>query len=105
MGGAEVNTVDCVGQTPLFYAVSHVQADQIVPLLLQAGSAINQARWSDEWTALHIAAMMGLERIVDLLLAAGADPAMKTSEGFTAAKVEGQNTEIRQVKDQKRETN
>ena len=35
--GADVNTVDCVGQTPLFYAVSHVQADQIVPLLLKAG--------------------------------------------------------------------
>ena len=30
---------------------------------------------------------MGLERIVDLLLAAGADPGKKTSEGFTAAKV------------------
>ena len=30
---------------------------------------------------------MGAERIVDLLLAAGADPASKTSEGFTAAKV------------------
>ena len=35
--GAEVDTMDSVGQTPLFYAVSHVQADQIVPLLLKAG--------------------------------------------------------------------
>ena len=35
--GADVDTVDSVGQTPLFYAVSHVQADQIVPLLLKAG--------------------------------------------------------------------
>ena len=51
------------------------------------GCLINQARWSDDWTALHIAAMMGAERIVELLLAAGADPDKKTSEGFTAAKV------------------
>ena len=38
--GADVNTVDSVGQTPLFYAVSHVQADQIVPLLIKAGQYI-----------------------------------------------------------------
>ena len=42
--GADVNTVDSVGQTPLFYAVSHVQADQIVPLLLKAGQ---YSYWGD----------------------------------------------------------
>ena len=35
--GADVNDVDSVGQTPLFYAVCHVQAAEIVPLLLRAG--------------------------------------------------------------------
>ena len=35
--GADVNDVDCIGQTPLFYAVSHCQAKDIVPLLIQAG--------------------------------------------------------------------
>ena len=35
--GANIHDVDSVGQTPLFYAVSHVQAGEIVPLLLGAG--------------------------------------------------------------------
>ena len=48
---------------------------------------VNQARWSDNWTALHLAAMMGLERIVDILLTGGADHTMKTKEGLTASQV------------------
>ena len=51
------------------------------------GCVVNQARWSDQWTALHIAAMMGLERIVDVLLSAGADTTMKTSDGLTASQI------------------
>ena len=35
--GAEVNLVDTVGQTPLFYAVTHCQAGQLLPLLLEKG--------------------------------------------------------------------
>ena len=35
--GADVNSVDCVGQTPLFYAVTHWQSSQLVPILLNAG--------------------------------------------------------------------
>ena len=35
--GANVNEVDCIGQTPLFYAISHCQAIEIVPLLIEAG--------------------------------------------------------------------
>ena len=35
--GAEVNVVDSVGQTPLFYAVTHCQAAQLLPLLLDRG--------------------------------------------------------------------
>ena len=37
LGASHVNDVDCIGQTPLFYAVSHVQAAEIVPLILRAG--------------------------------------------------------------------
>ena len=36
--GAPVNDVDVVDQTPLFYAVSHCQASQLVPILLRAGT-------------------------------------------------------------------
>ena len=35
--GANVNEVDSIGQTALFYAVSHCQAAQLVPLLLGSG--------------------------------------------------------------------
>ena len=36
--GAPVNEPDCIGQTPLFYAVTHCQARELVPLLLSAGT-------------------------------------------------------------------
>ena len=36
--GAEVNCVDGVGQTPLFYAVTNPRAGQLIRLLLDAGS-------------------------------------------------------------------
>ena len=35
--GADVNNVDTVGQTPLFYAVTNSHADTLVPMLLEAG--------------------------------------------------------------------
>ena len=38
--GADVDDPDCVGQTPLFYAVTHCQARDIVPLLLAAGTIL-----------------------------------------------------------------
>jgi len=85
--GANVNDVDCIGQTPLFYAISHCQALEIVPILIQAGSMINQARWLDGWTALHVSAMMGLERVVDILLNAGADPVLASSDGMNASQI------------------
>ena len=59
---------------------------------LNPGCVINQARWTDDWTALHIAAMMGAERIVDLLLAAGADPELRNDFNESArdlAKAQG----------------
>ena len=39
--GAAVDDPDCVGQTPLFYAVTHCQATEIVPLLITAGGSNN----------------------------------------------------------------
>ena len=48
---------------------------------------INQARWLDGWTALHVSAMMGLERVVDILLNAGADPVLASSDGMNASQI------------------
>ena len=41
--GAPVNDIDVINQTPLFYAVSHCQAAQLVPILLKAGTGIKRA--------------------------------------------------------------
>ena len=35
--GAPVNDTDILDQTPLFYAVSHCQAEELVPVLLKSG--------------------------------------------------------------------
>ena len=103
--GAEVNVVDSVGQTPLFYAVTHCQAGQLLPLLLGKGEAsrlrtrrirlssvfpgakVNQQRWSDHWTALHLAAMLGHLGTVQILVRAGANSRMEDSQGQTPADI------------------
>ena len=36
----QVNDCDCIGQTPLFYAVSHCQSADLVPVLLKSGRSI-----------------------------------------------------------------
>ena len=36
--GADVNDTDVIGQTPLFYAVSHGEAESLVKILLNAGT-------------------------------------------------------------------
>ena len=41
--GAEVNSVDCVGQTPLFYAVTNPRAGDLIRLLLDAGLSFSTA--------------------------------------------------------------
>ena len=38
--GAEVNSVDCIGQTSLFYAVTHPRARELTRLLLDSGLRI-----------------------------------------------------------------
>ena len=64
----QVNDYDCIGQTPLFYAVTHCQAVDLVPVLLKAGVNVNSQRTSDGWTALHVAAMVGQMEVATLLL-------------------------------------
>ena len=89
--GAPVNDPDCIGQTPLFYAVTHCQvhhpvcqapyllidiflklthhqATELVPILLRAGSNVNAQRSNDGFSALHVAAMVGRLEVANLLL-------------------------------------
>merc|ERR1712128_358931 len=71
-------------QTPLFYAVSHCQAGQLVPILLKAGAHVNKQRKGDGWTPLFVAAMLGRLDIATLLLQAGADTRVEDEEERTA---------------------
>ena len=74
--GADPNTADQRGGTPLHYTASYGR-EVIVPLLLAAGANPNVANMNG-WTPLHVAASYGREEIVQLLLDAGADPTMTT---------------------------
>jgi len=85
--GAPVNEPDCIGQTPLFYAVTHCQAKELVPLLLTAGAYVNHPRWSDGWTVLHVAAMVGAKEVSCMLLQAGANTTLQDQQGVTAAQL------------------
>jgi len=69
--GADVNTQDNDGKTPLI-AACDVETVDIVRLLLKHGSQVNLCDYTG-WTALHYAARAGHTMKVEQLLAAGAD--------------------------------
>ena len=52
-----------------------------------AGAKVNQQRWTDHWTALHLAAMLGHLGIVRILVRAGANSRMEDSQGQTPADI------------------
>ena len=77
--GADVNGLDAPGNFPLYGAVIGEHAD-VVDLLLKKGAKVNQARAANVLpvmernnTALHAACVVGNQRVVELLINAGAD--------------------------------
>jgi hypothetical protein len=70
--GADVNTVDGLGATPLMFAAQLGYRD-MVSLLLQHGARVNEIDAIDQ-TALTKAVEHGRVEISDMLLGAGADP-------------------------------
>jgi len=76
--GADVNTTDRMGQSPLHVAPTK----DIVKLLLAGGVAVNAKR-KDGATALHLAAVYGRKDVVQALLFHGADVNAKTQDGIT----------------------
>ena len=68
--GANVNTKDKYGWTPLRYAANGHK--EIVRLLIAKGADVN-AKTLRGWTSLHGAAIDGHKEVAELLIAAGTD--------------------------------
>jgi uncharacterized protein len=83
--GADVNIADSNGETALWIAVTD-KPDEVIEELLKKGANPNvQARAPGfpGYTPLHMAAMNGSTKSVELLLQYGADPAIRNDEGAT----------------------
>lgn len=82
--GADVNLRDAQGRTPLMFAASGPYP-AAVRLLIERGADLHAVDTADRFNALMFAAAEGLSPVVDILLAAGADPKVKDKDNDTAA--------------------
>ena len=82
--GAGINRYDNNGRTALMFAATGPNLATIT-LLLENGAEVNAVDHTERWTPLMFAAGEGLSPVVDLLIAAGADPKMKDKDNDTAA--------------------
>ena len=80
---AELDVVDLYGNNAL-WAACYAENSDCIAALIEAGIAINHQNFASGATALIFAASSGRELVVEQLLAAGADPALKTHDDFTA---------------------
>ena len=82
--GAEVNSRNDLGSTPLIEATSWPSGNKdMVLLLLQNGAEINSAAWNTGCTALHAAAFIHNFANAQVLLSAGADMELRNCWGNT----------------------
>ena len=70
---APLQDKDSIGQTALHYAVCNPHAPLLISHLTKAGINLDVQRSTDQWTALHLAVMVGNAEVVKLLYQAGAD--------------------------------
>ena len=82
--GADVNTADDLGWTPLFRAI-HYDHSECVPLLLAAGADVNMVDLGTErgWSPLMVAVSKDEKETVDRLITAGADVNIQDRDGKT----------------------
>ena len=91
--GADPNTYDVDGDTPLITAASLGHAEVVQQLIAKADVMQTSARGE---TALHVSAEAGFDKIVSLLVARGGVKliAVRTKEGKTAADMANGNRQI-----------
>ena len=80
---AELDVFDQYGNNAL-WAACYADNSECIAKLIQAGIEINYQNSASGATALIFAASSGRENVVEQLLAAGADPNLKTNDDFTA---------------------
>ncbi|MGZ8907549.1 MAG: ankyrin repeat domain-containing protein [Methylobacter sp.] len=80
---AALDVIDQYGNNAL-WAACYADNSDCIAALIHAGVDINYQNSASGATALIFAASSGREKVVEQLLAAGADPALKTHDDFTA---------------------
>jgi len=80
---AALDVIDQYGNNAL-WAACYAENSDCISALIQAGIDINHQNSASGATALIFAASSGREKVVEQLLATGADPALKTHDDFTA---------------------
>jgi ankyrin repeat protein len=80
---AALDVIDEYGNNAL-WAACYAQNSNCIAALIDAGADINYQNSASGATALIFAASSGREAVVEQLLAAGADPTLKTHDDFTA---------------------
>ncbi|MCX7097325.1 MAG: ankyrin repeat domain-containing protein [Methylococcales bacterium] len=80
---ADLAVVDDYGNNAL-WAACYADSQACIAALLNAGIGMNHQNAASGATALIFAASSGREAVVEQLLAAGADPKLKTHDDFTA---------------------
>mgnify|MGYP001597423749 CR=1 FL=1 len=80
--GADIDTKDVDGLTPLFYAVNSSRSD-VGKLLIEKGADVNAVSNSNGWTPLKWAVCDGYLDIVRLLIEKGVDVNTKDNFGKT----------------------
>jgi len=91
--GAEPNQTDVYSWTPLMRAV-YQQRPQVARLLAEHEQTRVNHRGENGVTALHLAVARGDAKAVELLLANGADPAIRDASGRTALDFARKNNDL-----------
>lgn len=80
---AALDVTDQYGNNAL-WAACYADSSDCIDALVDAGIDMNYQNTASGATALIFAASSGREKVVEQLLAAGADPGLKTHDDFTA---------------------